>query len=79
MTLYVCFTFIFRQFHMLMLISELVRCPQSVNKYAYKIFSLSHGHQFDLFLDFWPQLFHIQISKKSFPCAFFMCCILQRI
>ena len=50
----------------MMLMMELSLCLQSVNEYGYNIFSLSQGHQFDLFLDFWPWFLHIQMSKRNF-------------
>ena len=49
-----------------MLSQELTLCLQSVSEYAYNIFSLSQLHQFDLFLDCWPQFLHIQMSKRNF-------------
>ena len=51
---------------MLMLMMELSLCLQSVDEYGYNIFSFSQGPQFDLFLDFWPQFLHIQMSKRNF-------------
>ena len=44
---------------------ELALCLQPVNEYAYNMFSFIKVHKFDLFLDFWPQFLHIQMSKRD--------------
>ena len=44
---------------------KIALCLQFVNDYAYNIFSLSHRHQFDKFLNFCLHILHIQLSKRN--------------
>ena len=50
---------------------EIALCQQYFNEYAYNIFSVIHQHQFDLFLDFWPQFLRSQISERNFYICLF--------
>ena len=58
---------------------KLALCLQSVNEYAYKIFSLGHGHQYDIFFDFGLSFCILKHQKGIFSCVCFIFCVLQRI